>query len=152
MNQYLESLFSLHGKVAVVTGGGRGLGKGMAMGLAGAGAEVALVSRTQKELKETVEEIRAMGGKARAYPGDVSKLDQISSLVQSIYRDKGRIDILINNAGFIIRKLAWDYTAEDWERQLDVNVKAAFCMAQAVARIMKEKGGGKIINTLSLTS
>ena len=104
MNSYLESLFSLKGKVAVVTGGGRGLGKGMAMGLAGAGAEVALVSRTQKELKETVEEIRAKGGKAGAYPADVSKLDQIPALVQSIYRDKGRIDILVNNAGFIIRR------------------------------------------------
>jgi 2-dehydro-3-deoxy-D-gluconate 5-dehydrogenase len=152
MNHYLESLFSLKGKIAVVTGGGRGLGKGMALGLAGAGAEVALVSRTEKELKETVEEIRSQGGKARAYPVDVSKFDQIPPLVQSVYQDKGRIDILVNNAGFIIRKMALDYTAEDWERQLDVNLKAAFFMAQAVAKIMKVKGGGKIINTLSLTS
>ena len=72
--------------------------------------------------------------------------------MQSVYQDKGHIDILVNNAGFIIRKMALDYTAEDWERQLDVNLKGAFFMAQAVAKIMKEKGGGKIINTLSLTS
>ena len=69
MNHYLESLFSLKGKIAVVTGGGRGLGKGMAMGLAGAGAEVALVSRTEKELKETIEEIRARrAGKPEPIP------------------------------------------------------------------------------------
>ena len=152
MNHYLESLFSLQGKIAVVTGGGRGLGKGMAVGLAGAGAEVALVSRTEKELKETVAEIRAKGGKADAYPADISKLNQIPDLVQAIHQKKGRIDILVNNAGFIIRKMALDYSPEDWERQLDVNLKAAFFMAQAVAKFMKEQGGGKIINTLSLTS
>ena len=89
MNHYLESLFSLQGKIAVVTGGGRGLGKGMAMGLAGAGAAVVLVSRTEKELKETVEEIRAKGGKADAYPADISKLDRIPYLVQSIHRIRG---------------------------------------------------------------
>jgi NAD(P)-dependent dehydrogenase (short-subunit alcohol dehydrogenase family) len=152
MNHYLESLFSLQGKIAVVTGGGRGLGKGMAVGLAGAGAEVALVSRTEKELKETVAEIRAKGGKADAYPADISKLNQIPDLVQAIHKKKGRIDILVNNAGFIIRKMALDYSPEDWERQLDVNLKAAFFMAQAVAKFMKEQDGGKIINTLSLTS
>ncbi len=152
MNQYLEALFSLQGKTAVVTGGGRGLGKGMAVGLAGAGAEVALVSRTEMELKETVKEIRAKGGKADAYPADISKISQIPNLVQAICRDKGEIDILVNNAGFIIRKMAFDYSSEDWERQLDVNLKAAFFMAQAVAKVMKEQGGGKIINTLSLTS
>ncbi len=152
MNHYLESLFSLQGKIAVVTGGGRGLGQGMAVGLAGAGAEVALVSRTEKELKETVAEIRAKGGKADAYPADISKLNQIPDLVQVIHKKKGRIDILVNNAGFIIRKMALDYSPEDWERQLDVNLKAAFFMAQAVAKFMKEQDGGKIINTLSLTS
>jgi NAD(P)-dependent dehydrogenase (short-subunit alcohol dehydrogenase family) len=152
MRPYLESLFSLRGKIAVVTGGGRGLGKGMAIGLAGAGAEVALVSRTDKELKDTVEEIRAKGGNAAAYPGDISRKEEIPGLIQSIHKDKGRIDILVNNAGFIIRKMALDYSPEDWERQLDVNLKAAFFLAQAVAKIMKEKGGGKIINTLSLTS
>jgi len=152
MNQYLESLFSLQGKVAVVTGGGRGLGKGMAVGLAGAGAEVALVSRTEKELKETAEEIRAKGGNAVAYPADISKIGQIPNLIQAICRDKTKIDILVNNAGFIIRKMTLDYNPEDWERQLDVNLKAAFFMAQAAAKVMKEQGGGKIINTLSLTS
>lgn len=152
MNQYLESLFSLQGKIAVVTGGGRGLGKGMAAGLAGAGAEVALVSRTEGELKETVEEIRAKGGKADAYPADISKISQIPNLIQAICRDKKKIDILVNNAGFIIRKMALDYSPEDWERQLDVNLKAAFFMAQAAAKVMKEQGRGKIINTLSLTS
>lgn len=152
MNSYLESLFSLQGKVAVVTGGGRGLGRGMALGLSGAGAELALVGRTEKELKGTAEEIRAGGGKASAYPADVSKIEGLPGLVQAVYRDKRKIDILVNNAGFIIRKTALDYTPEDWEGQLAVNLKAAFFMAQAAAKIMKENGGGKIINTLSLTS
>jgi len=152
MNGYLESLFSLKGQVAIVTGGGRGLGRGMAMALAGAGAAVTLVSRTESELRETMEEIRQKGGQADAFPADVSQVKDIPSLVQSIRDVRGRIDILVNNAGFIIRKSALEYTLEDWERQLDVNLKAAYFMAQAVGKIMKEQGRGKIINTASLTS
>jgi NAD(P)-dependent dehydrogenase (short-subunit alcohol dehydrogenase family) len=152
MNEYLETLFSLNGKVAIVTGGGRGLGKAMAMALAGVGADVALVSRTGGELRETVKEILQKGGQAEAFPADVSRVGEIPGLVQSIHAAKGRIDILVNNAGFIIRKSALEYTAEDWERQLDVNLKGAYFMAQAVGKIMKEQGQGKIINTASLTS
>jgi NAD(P)-dependent dehydrogenase (short-subunit alcohol dehydrogenase family) len=152
MNGYLESLFSLKGQVAIVTGGGRGLGRGMAMALAGAGADVALVSRTEGELNDTGREIRQKGGKAHAFPADVSKVEEIPTLVQSIHAAKGRIDILVNNAGFIIRKSALEFTLEDWERQLDINLKAAYFMAQAVGKIMKEQGRGKIINTASLTS
>ena len=152
MNEYLESLFSLNGKVAIVTGGGRGLGRGMAIALAGAGANVALVSRTEGELHDTAKEIRQKGGRADAFPADVSKVEEISGLVQSILRAKGRIDILANNAGFIVRKAALEYTLEDWERQLDVNLKGAYFMAQAAGKVMKEQGRGKIINTASLTS
>ena len=152
MNEYLESLFSLKGKVAIVTGGGRGLGRGMAIALAGAGADVALVSRTEGELHETMRQILQKGGQAEAFPADVSRVGKIPGLVQSIHAAKGRIDILVNNAGFIIRKSALEYTLEDWERQLDANLKGAYFMAQAVGKIMKEQGRGKIINTASLTS
>jgi 2-deoxy-D-gluconate 3-dehydrogenase len=152
MNEYLESMFSLKGKVAIVTGGGRGLGRGMAIALAGAGADVALVSRTEGELHETVRQILQKGGQAEAFPADVSRVEKIHGLVQSIHAAKGRIDILVNNAGFIIRKSALEYTLEDWERQLDANLKGAYFMAQAVGKIMKEQGRGKIINTASLTS
>jgi 2-deoxy-D-gluconate 3-dehydrogenase len=152
MNGYLESLFSLKGQVAIVTGGGRGLGRAMATALAGAGADVALVSRTEGQLNDAVREIRQKGGKADSFPADISKVEEIPGLVQSIQGSKGRIDILVNNAGFIIRKSALDFTLEDWDRQLDINLKAAYFMAQAVGKIMKEQGRGKIINTASLTS
>jgi NAD(P)-dependent dehydrogenase (short-subunit alcohol dehydrogenase family) len=124
----------------------------MAMALAGAGADVALVSRTEGELNDTGREIRQKGVKAHAFPADVSQVEEIPALVQSIHAATGRVDILVNNAGFIIRRSALDFTLEDWERQLDVNLKAAFFMAQAVGKIMKEQGRGKIINTASLTA
>jgi NAD(P)-dependent dehydrogenase (short-subunit alcohol dehydrogenase family) len=152
MSGYLESLFSLKGQVAVVTGGGRGLGKGMAIALAGAGADVALISRTADELHATVREIRQAGGRADAYPGDAFKLEEMTGLIQSVHSAKGRVDILVNNAGFAVRKPALEFTPEDWERQVDVNLKAAYFIAQATGRIMKAQGRGKIINIASLTS
>jgi 2-deoxy-D-gluconate 3-dehydrogenase len=152
MNGYLDSLFSLKGKVAIVTGGGRGLGKGMAIALANAGADVALISRTESELNQVVKEIQRAGGRASAHPADISKVEKIQDLVQAIHKDKGQIDILVNTAGFIIRKAALEFTLDDWESQVDVNLKAAYFMAQAVGRIMKEQGRGKIINIGSLFS
>ena len=152
MNGYLESLFSLKGQVAIVTGGGRGLGRGMALAMGNAGADIALISRTEVELNAVVQEIRQAGGKAEAYPADVSKVVDIIDLVHSIHSAKGRIDILINNAGFIIRKPALEFTLEDWEHQVDVNLKAAYFIAQAAGKIMKKQSRGKIINIASLFS
>jgi 2-dehydro-3-deoxy-D-gluconate 5-dehydrogenase len=152
MNGYLESLFSLKGQVAIVTGSGRGLGKGMAIALAGAGADVVLISRTAAELNATAEEIWQAGGNADPYPADISKVDELNDLVQAIHSDKGRIDILVNNAGFAIRKPALDFTPEDWERQVDANLKSAYFIAQAAGKTMKDRGRGKIINIGSLSS
>ena len=152
MNEYLDSLFSLKGKVAVVTGGGRGLGRGMALALAQAGADVALISRTEAELDQVVKEIQGVGGKASAHPADISVVERIKDLVQSIHTHKGHIDILVNNAGFIIRKPALEFTLNDWESQVGLNLKAAYFMAQAVGRVMKIQGRGKIINIGSLSS
>jgi NAD(P)-dependent dehydrogenase (short-subunit alcohol dehydrogenase family) len=152
MNGYLESLFSLQGQVAIVTGGGRGLGKGMAIALAGAGADVALISRTADELNAAVREIRQAGGRADAYIGDAFKLEEMMDLIRSIHSTKGRVDILVNNAGFAVRGLAIEFTPADWERQVDVNLKAAYFVAQAAGKIMKDQGRGKIINIASLTS
>jgi 2-deoxy-D-gluconate 3-dehydrogenase len=152
MNDYLESLFSLKGQVAIVTGGGRGLGRGMAIALAGAGADAVLISRTADELNTTVQEIRRAGGQADAYPGDVGNVEEMTDLIQSIHSAKGRIDILVNNAGFAVRKPALEFTPDDWERQVGVNLKAAYFVAQAAAKIMKDQGRGKIINIGSLSS
>lgn len=152
MNEYLDSLFSLRGKVALVTGGGRGLGRGMGVALAKAGADVALVSRTEAELDQVVKEIQMSGGKASAHPADISVVERIEDLVQSIQTRKGQIDILVNNAGFIIRKPALEFTLNDWESQVGLNLKAAYFMAQAVGKIMKTRGRGKIINIGSLSS
>ena len=152
MNTYLNSLFSLAGKVALVTGGGRGLGRGMALALAQAGADIALVSRTETELDQVVKEIHETGGKASAHAADLSVVEGIEGLVQSIHRHKGKIDILVNNAGFVIRKPALEFTLDDWESQVGPNLKAAYFMAQAAGRIMKAQGSGKIINIGSLSS
>ena len=111
MNHYLESLFSLKRENCGCHWRRERTWERYGHRLGRRGGRGCLVSRTEKELKETIEEIRSQGGKARAYPADVSKFDQIPSLVQAVYQDKGRIDILINNAGFIIRKMALDYTA-----------------------------------------
>ena len=152
MNEYLDSLFSLGGKVAIVTGSGRGLGKGMAIALAQAGADIALVSRTETELDQTVKEIYEAGGRASVHPADISVVGAIEDLIQSIHRHKGQIDILVNNAGFILRKPALEFTLGDWESQVGTNLKAAYFMAQAVGKVMKVQGAGKIINIGSLSS
>lgn len=152
MDGYLESLFSLKGQIAIITGGGRGLGRGMAIALAGAGADVALISRTMDELNSTAEEIRRAGGRADTYPADVSRVEEMNDLIRSIHSNRGRIDILVNNAGFAIRRPALDFTPDDWEHQVDVNLKAAYFAAQAAGKVMKDQGRGKIINIGSLSS
>jgi len=152
MNGYLESLFSLKGRVAIVTGGGRGLGKGMAIALSGAGADVVLISRTADELNTTAEEIRRAGGRAEAHPADVSKVEEMDDLIRSIHSTRGRVDILVNNAGFAIRKPALDFTPGEWEQQVEVNLKGAYFVAQAAGKVMKSQGRGKIINIGSLSS
>jgi 2-deoxy-D-gluconate 3-dehydrogenase len=145
-------LFKLNGKVALVTGAGQGLGQGMAVALAEAGADIASLDRTGCE--RTCEAVRALG--CRYYESVVdlqeASVEDLNRVVANIARELGRIDVLVNNAGTIRRTPAIDFSESDWDNVLQVNLKAAFFLAQAVARIMLQQGGGKIINIASMLS
>ncbi len=143
--------FRLDGKVAVVTGGSRGIGKAIAIGLAEQGARLALASRKQEALDGVAEEIRKTGGECLAMACHVGKPDQIKIFIDKVVETYGSVDILVNNAatnpyfGPII-----DASEEAWNKTLDVNLKGPFLMTQAAARIMMQKGGGSIINVSSV--
>lgn len=143
-------LFDLTDKKAIVTGGGRGLGRAIAIGLAEFGADVAIVARTQSELETTAREIEKLGRRALVYPADVSSRQEIESIVNDVVARWGRVDILVNNAGVDAAKPALDYAEADWDMVLDINLKGYFLFAQAVARRMKETGGGAIVNNSSI--
>ena len=143
-------LFSLKGKVALFTGGSRGLGKAMAIGLAKAGADVAVVGR--KLDQEVIDEITAQGVRGKFYEFDLANTDGIAALVGEVNNDFGHIDILVNNAGVQSRHKAVDFPKSDWDFVLNVNLNAVFFLCQEVGRLMLAQGKGKIINIASLLS
>lgn len=144
--------FDLSGKVAVVTGGGTGLGRGMAGGLAQAGALIVVAGRRQEVADRAAAEIRAAGGKAEGVSVDVTRVQELPAFFEGVAKRHGGLDILLNNAGTNRRNPALEYTEQDWDTVVDLNLKSVFFCSQAAARIMKERGGGKIINTASLSS
>jgi NAD(P)-dependent dehydrogenase (short-subunit alcohol dehydrogenase family) len=144
--------FDLSGKVAVVTGGGTGLGRGMAGGLAKAGALIVVAGRRQDVADRAAAEIRAAGGKAEGVSLDVTRTQELPAFFEGVAKRQGGLDILLNNAGTNRRNPALEYTEQDWDTVVDLNLKSVFFCSQAAARIMKERGGGKIINTASLSS
>jgi len=143
-------LFSLKGKVALFTGGSRGLGKAMAIGLAKAGADVAVVGR--KLDQDVIDQISAQGVRGKFYEFDLANVDGIAALVGEVKKDFGHIDILVNNAGVQSRHKAVDFPKSDWDFVLNVNMSAVFFMCQEVGRLMLAQGQGKIINIASLLS
>ena len=143
-------LFSLKGKVALFTGGSRGLGKAMAIGLAKAGADVAVVGR--KLDQEMIDQITAQGVRGKFYEYDLANVDGIGALVGEVNNDFGHIDILVNNAGVQSRHKAVDFPKSDWDFVLNVNLNAVFFLCQEVGRLMLAQGKGKIINIASLLS
>lgn len=147
----LES-FSLKGKIGIVTGASRGLGRSMAMALAEAGADVAIVGRNLPALEEVANEMSNLGVKILPVVADVSKLQEIEEMVDRVVKEFGRIDVLVNNAGTIIRMKAEDFTEDAWDKVMAVNLKGAFFCAQTVGRQMIKQRSGKIINIASLLS
>lgn len=144
--------FKLRGKVALVTGGNRGLGQGMAIALAQAGAEVAVTSRSG-EAVDTLAAIEQTGQRGASFAADFSDPAQGPELVSRVVAELGRLDILVNNAGTIRRTPALEYSADDWQFVLDVNLNSVWTLSQAAARQMVQQGdGGKIINIASLLS
>lgn len=148
----------LDGKVAIVTGGGRGLGKAMATSLAEAGAEVCLAARTEAQLREAAAEIKEISGKdALLIPTDIRDSAQCTALIERTAAHFGRLDILINNAGIGDRRGAgsriWEWTDEDWRDTIDVNLSGTFYCSRAAAKVLTDQDqGGAIVNVASGTA
>jgi 2-deoxy-D-gluconate 3-dehydrogenase len=144
----MSKLFDLTGKVAIVTGGNKGLGAGIALALAEAGADIAVVSTRT----ETVEAVKALGRKAIHIAADLTSIEPVERIVSTTLSELGGLDILVNNAGMIRRADSVDFTEADWDAVIDLNLKSAFFLAQACGRHMIAQGGGKIINIASMLS
>ncbi|MFF2885630.1 2-dehydro-3-deoxy-D-gluconate 5-dehydrogenase KduD [Paenibacillus sp. NPDC057967] len=143
--------FDLTGKVAVVTGAGRGLGAAIAVGLAQAGAELALVTNSTPA-EETASKVHELGRKAITIQADVSDRSQLSGIIDKTVEEFGRIDILVNNAGIIRRTPAAEHSYKDWEDVLNVNLNSVFVLSQEAGKRMIAQGSGKIINIASMLS
>jgi 2-deoxy-D-gluconate 3-dehydrogenase len=145
-------LFRLEGKVALVTGVGRGLGQAMALGLAEAGADIAGLYRTNYE--ESQAQVEALGRRFLPVQCDLQEatVAQLNEVVEQVVGEMGRLDILVNNAGTIRRGPALEFSEQDWDDVIQVNLKALFFLSQAAARVMVEQGGGKIIHIASMLS
>ncbi len=142
--------FSLKGKVALVTGGSRGIGKEIAIGLAKAGADVALASRKLPDLEEVAKEVKATGRKTLAVAAHIGRMEEVANLVAKVKDTFGKIDILINNAATNPTvDQAMDVEERAWDSIMNLNLKGLFFLSQAVARVMREQGGGKIVNVAS---
>lgn len=152
MSNYLD-VFSLKGKVSIVTGGGRGIGLGIARALAGAGSDLLMVARTESQLKEAADAItKEYGRQVEIMSADLTQVQQFSDIIERTLSRFGRIDVFVNNAGSNIRKSFLEVTEEDFQQVMAIQLQAAYFMAQAVAKEMVRAGGGKIINLASLTS
>lgn len=146
------SNLSLKGRTAVITGASKGLGKSMALALAGAGANLALVSRNLDGLNAVAKEARAMGIEAEAFQGDVTIEEQIRTLEKAVIGRFDKIHILINNAGINIRKAITDFTTDEWRQVMDTNLTGVFFLCRAFVPHMKGQGYGRIINMTSIMS
>jgi len=142
----MEATFDLKGKVAIVTGGGRGIGRAIALGLAGAGASVVIAGRTAEQIDSVAKEIAALGGQTLPVVTDLTVQDQINNLIEETVKKFGRIDILVNNAARSFLRSLLDLREDGWDKVFDTNVKAAWLLSRAAARVMIEQKGGRIIN------
>ena len=147
---YLQELFGLKGKVALVTGGGQGIGQVVALGLARAGAKVAVMNRGN--VQDTVRLIEAEGGTAMGVQADVTSEEQVDAALEKILAAYGRLDIVVNNAGICMHQSTLEMTPADFRRVIDVNLAGPFIVSRAAGRIMIERGiRGSIINMASMS-
>jgi len=151
MHTHVLDSFRLDGKVALVTGGARGLGRTMAIALAEAGADIALSGRSAGPCEETAAEIsQATSRRARGFAADVTKLADVERLVADVEAELGQVDILINNAGINIRGAINQLTEADWDAVIDTNLKGPFLCARTVGPAMVKRGWGRVISLSSV--
>jgi len=142
--------FSLKEKVALITGASRGIGEATAIGLAQAGADLAIVSRKLPDLEKVAEEVKKLGKKCLPVQAHLGKVEEINQLVKRVLEEFGKIDVLVNNAATNpTMAQAIDADERAWDSVMNLNLKGLFFLSQAVAKVMREKGGGKIINVSS---
>jgi NAD(P)-dependent dehydrogenase (short-subunit alcohol dehydrogenase family) len=142
----------LAGRTAVITGASKGLGKAMALALGGAGAKLALVSRSKEQLQAVAAEARKLGAEAEVFPADVTSESQVKQLERDVAAKFGQVQILINNAGINIRKPSVEFTLDDWRAVMDTNLTSVFLMCRAFVPAMKGQGYGRILNLTSIMS
>lgn len=148
---------SLRGKVAIVTGGGRGIGKAISLAFAEAGANIVAVARTQEEIEETCHEITVLGQQSLAIPTDITNAEQVGKMVEKTINLFGKIDILVNNAGTAAPKALVSpdgqaMTEVEWHRVMDTNLTSIFLCCREVGPHMIKKRSGKVINISSISS
>jgi 2-dehydro-3-deoxy-D-gluconate 5-dehydrogenase len=151
LSEFSMDFFHLHGKVAIVTGGNTGLGQGYALALAKAGANLFIVTHG-KNWGETKELIEKTGQKVHFFQADLANRATIKEVIAACLKENGRIDILVNNAGTIRRAPLLEYTEDDWDAVIDLNLNAVYLLSQEAARVMVEQRSGKIINIASMLS
>ncbi len=144
--------FRLEGRVALVTGAGRGIGEGIALGLGEAGADVALMARTRDDLERVAGRIRAGDRRALAVPYDIANMAGLSDAVRQVVDAFGHIDILVNCAGIQRRMTVLEATVAGWEEVINTNLRSAYFLCQAVGKHMVERQHGKVINIASMTA
>lgn len=154
MKHYLESIFGLEGRTALVTGASGGIGRALAVGLAGAGARVAVHGRNMNEIEETISIVNTMGGSAVPLQADLQDHSACNDLIEAARHHMGKLDILVNCAGINRRKLIEQVTEDDWETILTINLKSVFFLSMQAYRLMRQQSprGGKIVHVASLTS
>jgi 2-deoxy-D-gluconate 3-dehydrogenase len=151
LNAFSLDFFSLKGKVAIVTGGNKGLGQAYAAALAKAGADVFVVARSG-DWQETKELIEETGQRAVFFQADLSDRTKVKQVVAECLKEFGKIDILVNNAGTIRRAPLLEYKEEDWDDVMEINLNSLYLLSQEAAKVMVEQKSGKIINIASMLS
>ncbi|KAL3465247.1 hypothetical protein BJX64DRAFT_297618 [Aspergillus heterothallicus] len=152
-NQHVMKAFDLSGKVAVVTGGARGIGLEVSRGLAEAGANVALIYNSSSNADQLAAEIASANNvTARAYKANVTSRTEIESAIEQVNADFGKLDIIVVNSGITESVPAEEYTVDQWRKIMDVNLDGAFYSAQAAAKIFKDQGRGNVIFTASVSA
>ncbi|CAM3126500.1 2-dehydro-3-deoxy-D-gluconate 5-dehydrogenase KduD [Streptobacillus felis] len=151
MNKFLTEMFSLEGRTAIVTGGNTGLGLAYSKALMEAGADL-VISTFDDNVNELKEYADKLGKKVIFVKGDLTKKDVREQIVEESLKEFGKIDILVNNAGTIRRAPLLEYSEEDWNAVMDINLNALYFLSQRVAKVMAEQGHGKIVNIASMLS